>query len=96
MLSPRNRNKKRRLQELAQEIPSSDGIGSDLDEALQACHSLRMALAEARERSRVSGEKYAERLRLLQEERDLLSDLGLTENLYREHEDDGDPEVAGQ
>ena len=78
-----------RLQELADQIPRSDGIGAVLDEQLEECHRLRGDLALARCRAKETGIAYAQRIKLLQEERDLLESLGLTENLYREHDDDG-------
>ena len=72
-----------RLQELADQIPMGYGCGSDLDEALDICHRLRGELALARRKASALGTSYAQHVALQHEERRILSDLGLTANLFR-------------
>ena len=79
---------RRRLQELALEIPETDGVGARLDEAKSKCDELRMDLAIARHLADELAQIYAERHRLHREETDILRRLGLTENLFRVHDPD--------
>jgi DNA-directed RNA polymerase subunit N (RpoN/RPB10) len=78
-----DRKAEKRLQELALQIPKGYGVGADLDAALDKCHDLRGKLALARREAKALGEKYATHVALQNEERQLLSDLGLTANLFR-------------
>lgn len=82
----RHRPQRKRLQELAALIPPTDGVGRDLDMQLELIHKIRGDLALARKRGGELGHTYAERTRFMQEERELLSELGLTDNLYRKHD----------
>lgn len=77
---------RKRLQEIGETMPGSDGIGAELDQArynvAEAQAVLRAATAEAGRLSSI----LATRLGLLTEERRLLEANGLTANLYRHHE----------
>lgn len=78
----------RRLQELGHLIPSLDGIGEELAQAKDLCDDLRMKLALARTEADRLAEAYATRHALCYEERQILLDLELTQNLYRQHSPD--------
>lgn len=80
-----NPGDRRRLQELAEAIPLSDGCGDDLDKAKAECDRLRGELAMARQEADRHGHRLAVRYSQMHEERDILSRLGLTQNLYRSH-----------
>lgn len=77
-----------RLTELAILIPQSDAVGAELNDAWHTEHNLRAQLDIAVDTSRRLAEKYQLRLALMEEERDLLQDHGLTQNLFRQHKPD--------
>lgn len=73
---------RRRLQELAHQIPQTDGIGHTLHLAKERCARLRAELSVAQQEAEGYGKTLATRYALMTEERRILESLGLTQNLY--------------
>jgi hypothetical protein len=78
-----NPEERQRLQELAEQIPKTYGIGDLLDKALLAEQRAKAALEAATTERESTYSLYAFSLSLHHEERRLLESLGLTANLFR-------------
>lgn len=78
----------RRLQELGELIPQSDGVGERLAQAREHEDTTREAWLSAMDIVEVLQGAYEARLSLMREERQILRALHLPENLFRVHNPD--------
>lgn len=78
----------RRLQELGEEIPKSDGIGEQLAQAVEREDTAREAWLSTVDAVEIYQDAYNSRLSLMREERQILRSLHLHENLFRRHDPD--------
>ena len=81
--SSRLERERKRLQELALQIPLGDGSGAAMDDALQESIDATLRAKRAKTKAEKAGHAYAQHLHLIHEERSLLASLGLSANLFR-------------
>lgn len=81
--SPRHEQSRKRLQELALQIPHGYGSGQEFDDARQELVDATLRASRARTAAERAGHAYNQHLQLTREERELLQSLGLTANLFR-------------
>ncbi len=78
-----NADSRRRLQELARAIPQGYGSGAAYADQLLVVEHAQKTLQTAEELAADLRHHYHQHLAFTHEERDLLSSLGLTANLFR-------------
>jgi len=83
VVTDRHPEDRRRLQELAEQIPAGYGAGDTYDRAHLEVKRLESALALAKAAADSLFTAYTVCLNLMHEERRILEGLGLTANLFR-------------